>query len=557
MDAIFNLKETYSQVKQKKIKFIIITGGVLSGLGKGVTIASMGALISNKLVKTPIKCDGYLNFDPGTMNPIEHGEVFVLDDGTEVDMDFGHYERFLNITCDGNENLTMGKIYKEIIDLEREGKFLGKTVKLIPEVTDYIENKILRIALNHKSNIVLLEIGGTVGDIENELYLVAARNIIYNLGIKNAINVHLTYIPELFGSCEQKTKPAQNGIEKLYNRGIRPDIIICRTKRDLDIKSIDKLSTYTGLDKGCIISAKDVNNIYDLPIYFKTQNLDKLLSKKLNLKVNKNNLEEYEKRINIINRNSKTKKEKENIKIGICGKYTSLNDSYASVVEALNHASIPNNIHIDIDFIDTEKLDINYIRKLNGIIIPGGFGTRGIEGKIKIIKYARENNIPLLGLCYGLQLSIIEFARNKCNLKDANTTEIDINTKNPIITILPGQNLNKLGGTMRLGSYKANLKEGSKISKIYNSKISTERHRHRYEVNPAYHEILEKKGMILSGFSPNKQLVEYIELKDHPFFVGTQAHPELKSRILNPHPLFVYFVKASKENRPINKKKLK
>ncbi len=537
------LNELHKQIHDKNTKFIVVTGGVLSGLGKGVALASVGLLVDDTLKKFPIKCDGYLNFDPGTMNPIEHGEVFVLDDGTEVDMDFGHYERFLNISCHKDENITMGRIYKEIIDLERKGEFLGKTVKLIPEVSDYIEYKILKTTIDNNADIVLLEIGGTIGDIENELFIYAIKNIIQKQD-GNIINIHITYIPELYKSEEQKTKPAQNALEELFRRGIKPDIIICRTHRYLNKQAKEKLSIVSQLDENHIISGIDTDNIYEIPIIFKQQNLDKIVCEKLNIQPNKN-IQKYIDKINKINElNKNTGK----LKIGICGKYTTLKDSYVSITEALTHASAVCNCPIDIEYIDAAQITSDQLKKLNGIIVPGGYGSRGVDGKINAIKYARENKIPFLGLCYGLQLAIVEYARNVCGLKDANTTEIDPNTPYPVIDILPNQKQKELGGTMRLGAYDIILKDGTKIMQIYNSQKISERHRHRYEVNPKYHSLLEKNGLIISGTSPDGALVEFIELKDHPFFIATQSHPELKSKLLYPHPLFIEFLTQIKSN---------
>ncbi len=545
-------KETndiYSQAIDKKLKFVIVTGGVLSGLGKGVSASSIALLLDNDLKKIPIKCDGYLNYDPGTMNPIEHGEVFVLDDGTEVDMDFGHYERYLDISCNGTQNLTMGKIYKEIIDLERSGMFLGRTVKLIPEVTDYIEYRILKTALDNKAELVLLEIGGTVGDLENELYITAAKGIKNKLGKENVCFIHLAYVPEIAPSSEQKTKPAQNSVSELFKRGITPDALLCRSKRILDKKSIDKLCDNCGLLPEQIISANDVKNIYEIPINFKNQNLDTLISKKLNIETNK----EFDKFIEAVTKIENNNSEK--IKIGICGKYTGIDDSYASVIEALHHAKTTVPESLEIRLIDTEKYEENgvenseEIKELDGIIVPGGFGARGINGKLNIIKYARENNVPYLGLCYGMQLAVIEYARNVCGITEANTTEIDKDCKEPIITILPGQENKRIGGSMRLGSCVAELQNGSQVAKIYGKNKITERHRHRFEVNPKYHSILKEKGLGLSGLDPTGELLEFIEIKNHPFFIGTQAHPELKSKLLTPHPLFVEFVKKAKEKK--------
>lgn len=537
----------YDLAKEKNLKFVIITGGVLSGLGKGVSASSIALLLDNNLKKIPIKCDGYLNFDPGTMNPIEHGEVFVLDDGTEVDMDFGHYERYLDISCNGTQNLTMGKIYKEIIDLERSGMFLGRTVKLIPEVTDYIQYRILKTALDNAAELVLLEIGGTVGDLENELYIAACKGIRRKLGKENVFFVHLAYVPEIAPSDEQKTKPAQNSVAELLKRGIIPDAVICRAKRMLDKKAIEKLTENCALLPEQLISGCDVKNIYEIPINFKNQKLDKLISKKLKIDINK----DFDKFTEAVKKIENGTKEK--ITIGICGKYTGIDDSYASVIEALHHAKTTIPESLEIKLIDTEKYEENgvenstEIKELDGIIVPGGFGARGINGKLNIIKYARINNVPYLGLCYGMQLAVIEFARNVCGIAEANTTEIDKNCKEPIVTILPGQENKRIGGSMRLGSCVAELLEGSQVSKIYGKNKITERHRHRFEVNPNYHSVLKEKGLVLCGMDPTGELLEFIEIKNHPFFIGTQAHPELKSKLLTPHPLFVEFVKKAKE----------
>ena len=538
------LEEIYKKVKDKNIKFIIITGGVISGLGKGISLASIGKLISNNIKKVPIKCDGYLNYDPGTINPMVHGEVFVLDDGSEVDMDFGHYERFLEITCNKSQNITMGKIYKEILDLERKGGYLGKDVKLIPEVRNYIEQKILNVALDNDAELVLLEIGGTIGDLENELYIYAIKHILQKLK-SNTFKIHLTYVPELTFSGEQKTKPAQRSISELFKRNIIPDLIICRTTKELELKSKIKIADFSNIPLEKIISAKDLDNVYEIPVEFKKQNIDQLICDKLKLNVNKD-FDKYTTNVKKLTKFKTNTEENKKITIGICGKYTDLKDSYASVIEALNHSSIVNNIPLKIEFINTENINFEELYKIDGVIIPGGFGKRAIDGKIKIIKWARENKTPFLGLCYGMQLAIIEYVRNVCNIINANSTEIDSETTEPIIKILENQDLNNLGASMRLGSYKAIIKKGTYVHKIYNSEIIFERHRHRYEVNPDYHKILEDNNLILSGKSPNGKLIEFIELENHPFFVATQAHPELKSTIEKGHPLFIEFLKKCK-----------
>jgi len=544
------ITDIWKKAKEKKLKFVVITGGVLSGLGKGVSAASIALLLDDKLRKVPIKCDGYLNYDPGTMNPTEHGEVFILDDGTEVDMDFGHYERFLNITCNGSQNLTMGKIYKEIIELERNGFYLGRTVKLIPEVADYIAYRIIKTAIDNNGKLITLEIGGTVGDLENELYLVAAKNLQRRLGKDNVCFVHLAYIPEITPSNEQKTKPAQNSISELFKRGIIPDAVLCRARRPLEKKIVEKLCDNCGLLQEQIISANDLKNIYEIPINFKSQKLDVLIGKKLKIKTNK----EFYKFAKAVHKTENNLPEK--ITIGICGKYTGIDDSYASIIEALHHAKTKISESIEIKLIDTEKYDkkkavenSKEITELDGIIIPGGFGARGVNGKLNIIEYARTHDVPFLGLCYGMQLAIVEYARNVCGIKEANTTEIDKDCKEPIITILPGQDGKTFGGTMRLGSQVTMLSKGSRVAEIYGKLKIEERHRHRFEVNPKYHKILKEKGLVLSGFDPTGKLLEFIEIKNHPFFIGTQAHPELKSKLLTPHPLFVEFVRATKKRK--------
>jgi CTP synthase len=527
-------------VKNMERKYIIISGGVISGLGKGIAAASIGHLLSKEYKVIPIKCDGYLNVDPGTMNPVEHGEVFVLDDGTEVDMDFGHYERFLNTTCTGRQNLTMGKVFHDIHNLEREGKFLGQTVQLIPHVAKHIRQWWEEIGEKQNADIVMIEIGGTVGDMENELYLEAARNLKQKKG-NDVIFVHLTYVPVPGGVDEQKSKPTQQSIRLLMERGIFADIILGRCPQMLEEKIRKKIALFCNVDDEFVISAPDMDSVYKIPQGFAKQNLHNLILEKLNLPNTSENtiwtkiLDDYEKE----NGN------KPKINIAICGKYTALEDSYASVVEAIRHASIINKVQTKINFIDTEKIDLEKLKKMDGIIIPGGFGARGVEGKIDIIKYCRENNIPFLGICYGLQLAVIEFARNVCKLSDANTTENVKDTKNPIIDILPDKkDLKNMGGTLRLGAYEAHLDKNSKIYKLYGKEIVSERHRHRYEVNPEYHKQLTAHGLLISGLSPDKRLVEFIELPNHPYFVATQAHPELKSSLDKPAPLFDGLVKA-------------
>jgi CTP synthase len=493
-------------------KYIIVTGGVLSGLGKGIAAASIGHLLSSRLKIIPIKCDGYLNVDPGTMNPFEHGEVFVLDDGGEVDMDFGHYERFLGVRCKSKWNLTMGKIFHMVRKKERRGDYLGKTVQYIPHVTDIIKDHIYEIAREESADLIIVEIGGTVGDIENELFLEAMRQMKEDVGRENIVYIHLTYVPIPHGVSEQKSKPTQQSVNLLKQRGIFPAVI-------------------TGLD---------VDDIYEIPIVFEKEGVAEILHKKLNI-YSPPDLRRWKALIENI-RNPKSE-----ITVAMCGKYTKLEDSYASIIESLNHCSAQLGCKINLEWVETTDLtDAKVIDGLDGVIVPGGFGSRGTEGKIEIIRRAREENIPFLGLCLGLQLAVVEYARNVCHLKNANSTEFDPDTPFPVIDILPEQkNIKEKGGTMRLGAYEAIVKKGSIISKLYKSSVISERHRHRYEVNPEYHKILTDNGLVFSGTSRDGRLVEFIELPELKYFVATQAHPELKSRMEEPSPLFYGFVQAS------------
>lgn len=527
-------------------KVIVFTGGVLSGLGKGIAAASTGFLLGSNYKIVPIKCDGYLNVDPGTMNPTEHGEVFVLEDGGEVDMDFGHYERFLGTPCKFEWNLTMGKVFERMREKERRGDFLGKTVQLIPHVTNFIKDWFLSIAKEEKADILLVEIGGTVGDMENQLYIEAVRQLREDLGPDNIFYVHLTYIPIPYGTKEQKSKPTQQSVNLLRSLGIQPDMILGRCSEPIDDSLKHKISLFTGVPKENVISGVDTDNVYKIPLMFEEEGVGRIIANKFKLERNMTNLEKWK---NLIERYEKTEK---TITVAMAGKYTKLNDSYASVNEALMHAGAHNGTKIRIKWVETtdEKKMSEKLANVDGVIVPGGFGERGVEGKINAIRYCRENNIPFLGLCYGLQMAVIEHARNVCNIPSANTTENAPTTKDPVIDILPEQKtVTSKGGTMRLGAYDAKLRKGTKVQGLYGTETASERHRHRFEVNPQYHETLEKHGLILSGMSPNGRLVEYIERKDHPFFVGTQAHPELKSTLLKPAPLFCGFVEACLLNK--------
>lgn len=532
-------------------RIIVVTGGVVSGLGKGVAAASIGRLLeANQFKVVPVKCDGYLNVDPGTMNPIEHGEVFVLEDGAETDMDFGHYERFLNVNMKKEWSITTGKVFLSLIDQERQGKFLGKTVQMIPHVTNEIKKRILSIGESQKADFVIVEVGGTVGDIENQLFLEALRELQSDLGHDHLLFIHLSYVPVLDKVGEQKSKPTQQSVNMLKERGIFPEIILGRAERNLDESIKDKIALFCNVKREAVISAPDQDNIYRIPIQFENEGLLELVAKKFHFLPRKD-MQEWRRLL------QKQDAATQVVRIAIAGKYTKLHDSYASVEESLHHAGAHLGVQIETVFIETkdgEKFDAGMeieSKKIDGVIIPGGFGSRGIEGKIQTIQYCREHSIPILGICYGLQLQVIEFARHVCGLHDANTTEINPQTTQPVIDLMPDQvGLNQKGATMRLGAYPAVIKPETRISQLYHDQTEvSERHRHRFEVNPAYHEILTQKGLCFSGMSPDQQLVEFIELPTHPFFVGTQGHPEFKSKLDQPAPLFYGLVKAAMQKR--------
>jgi CTP synthase len=536
-------------MQQNYTKFIIVTGGVLSGLGKGVVSASIAKLLSENRKIVSIKCDGYLNVDPGTMNPIEHGEVFVLDDGGEVDLDFGHYERFLNIDCKFNWNLTSGKIFKLVIDKERRGDYLGKTVQMIPHVTNEIKKKFFEIAKKEDADIVMIEMGGTVGDIEMMLFNEAARQMRMEVGKDNICYVHLTYVPEPDAVGEQKTKPTQQSVELLRRVGIQPDIIVGRSKRVLDTNTKEKIALFSNLMTEDIISDPDMEQVYELPLIFKNEGLDYLLRNKLKLK-NTNDLKKWKKIVDNI------KNPKKEVNIALCGKYTKLHDSYISIMEALKHAcghlKVKTNIcWIETTLIESGELSVEKaLEEIDGVIIPGGFGSRGVEGKISVMKYVRENNIPFLGICLGMQIAVIEFARNVCGLKGANSTEFDCSCKHPVIDLLPEQRkVTEKGGTMRLGGHDIKIKKGTKAYGLFESEVIRRRFRHRYEVNNDYIKRLEEKGLIFSGTTPDQKIMQVTEIKNHPYFMSGQFHPELTSRLEYPDPMFYGLVKAASENK--------
>ncbi|MBI5733304.1 CTP synthase [Candidatus Jorgensenbacteria bacterium] len=527
---------------KNNLKFVFVTGGTVSGIGKGVSAAALGTLLNAHGLKIlPIKIDPYLNKDAGTMNPYQHGEVFVTDDGAETDLDLGHYERFMGTSLDRFSNFTTGAVYERVIHQERHGDFLGETIQIIPHVTDEIKSRIIGPAKTKRADVVVVEIGGTVGDIEAEPYLEAARQILREYGYGRVAFVHVVKIDYLFPSGEAKTKPIQQSVTLLRARGIQPDFLIVRCKDMLGKDIREKLSLFTTVPRDHIIEARDVSFIYEVPLDFRRFRVDELLLERLDLPLKKGNMRLWQERLR------KMKRARRKVTIALVGKYVENVDAYLSVEEAIRVAAAGLGASVNIVHVDAEsKSSVSFLKGVAGIIVPGGFGRRGIEGKIEAIRVARENKIPYLGLCLGLQTAVIEFARNVAKLKGAHSTEFDSKTKHPVIMLMPEQERVKMfGGTMRLGSSGISLKKDTIVSKLYGETQVFERHRHRYEVNPKYHQILERHGMVFSGFTTkDKRLVEFIELPKHPFFVSTQAHPEFKSRFLEPHPLFVGFIKA-------------
>ena len=536
-------------------RYIFVTGGVVSSLGKGLSSASLAYLLQSRGYKVRLrKLDPYLNVDPGTMSPFQHGEVYVTDDGAETDLDLGHYERFSGVSAKKSDNITTGKIYSDVLKKERKGEYLGKTVQVIPHITDRIKQFIKNDS--SKEDFVICEIGGIVGDIESLPFVEAIRQFANDVNKKNALFIHLTLVPYLKASDEIKTKPTQHSVKELRSIGIQPDIIICRSERPIPLEHRKKISLFCNVDIKNVIETVDVRTIYEAPMSFFKEKLDLQVLNYFKLKSKKSaNLNPWKKITKIILNNKKQ------VNIAIIGKYVELKDAYKSLDEALTHGGIDNKVKVNLVRIDSEKLKVSEIKvklkNISGILIPGGFGKRGTDGKIEAIKYARLNKVPFLGICYGMQMAIIEFARNQLGLKNATSSEFDKKGL-PIIGLInewtkDGKKIKgtdkDLGGTMRLGSYEAKLKDNSLIRKIYKSKAIHERHRHRYEVNIAFKEKFEKKGMIFSGLSPDNKLPEIIELKNHPWFIGVQFHPEFKSRPLAPHPLFSSFIKAAKNHK--------
>jgi CTP synthase len=536
-----------------RTKFIFITGGVLSSLGKGLAAASIGALLESRGLKVTLqKLDPYINVDPGTMNPFQHGEVFVLDDGAETDLDLGHYERYTSARLTQRNNFTTGRIYYSVITKERRGDYLGGTVQVIPHITDEIKRNIL--AISDDADVAIIEIGGTVGDIEGLPFLEAIRQLKTDLGRENSLYIHLTLVPYIKTSEELKTKPTQHSVMKLREIGIQPDILICRTDQFLPPEIKAKIALFCNVDKDAVITAKDVESIYEVPLFFHQEGLDDKIVQLLNIWTRSPRLEKWQEIVNAI------KNPRGAVDIAIVGKYVNLKDSYKSLNEALIHGGIANRCKVNLHYVDSEAVQKDgvepFLQGADGVLVPGGFGERGIEGKIMAVRYAREMRVPFLGICLGMQLAVVEFARHVCGLGEANSSEFNAGTAHPVIALLPDQQtIVDKGGTMRLGAYPAVLKEGSLANQAYQDKQISERHRHRYEVNNNYRELLAEKGFIFSGLSPDGQLVEILELRDHPWFLGCQFHPELKSRPHTPHPLFREFIHAAlKEKRKKRRK---
>ena len=528
-------------------KYVFVTGGVVSGLGKGITASSLALLLKSRGYKVFMqKFDPYINVDPGTMNPIQHGEVFVTYDGCETDLDLGHYERFIDEEINYTSNITSGKIYSSVIEKERRGDYLGATVQMVPHVTNEIKNKVYEAGNVTGADIVITEIGGTVGDIESQSMIEALRQIQYEKGTENTFFVHCTLIPYIYGSNELKTKPTQNSVRDLRNMGIRPDALVCRAPFETGENIKKKLSLFCSVPTENVIDSIDVKNIYEIPINYYKQKFDEIVLKQFNLPIKKANLKYWEDLIKTVDNL------KNEVEIALVGKYVELHDAYISVAEALKHAGYKYNTKVNINWVDSEDLESDNVnlkevfKNSKGILVPGGFGTRGTNGKIKAINYARTNKIPFLGICLGMQLAVIEFAQNVLKLEEATSTEFDPTCKNPVIDLMADQkSVSNMGGTLRLGNYECTLVPNTLASKIYKEEKILERHRHRYEFNNKYKEQLEAKGMVFSGINEANNLVEIIELKDHPHFIASQFHPEFKSRPTRPHPLFDSFIKAS------------
>ncbi len=539
-----------------KTKYIFITGGVLSSLGKGIASASIGLLLKQRgFSVTIIKLDPYINVDPGTMSPHQHGEVYVTDDGAETDLDLGHYERFLSASTTRYNSASAGQVYFEVITKERKGSYLGKTVQVIPHITDEIKRRMT--IFDKQYDFVIIEIGGTVGDIESLPFLESVRQICLEKGSRNALNIHLTYVPYVRSAGEVKTKPTQHSVKVLMENGIRPDVLLCRTEQRLNKEIRSKIALYCNVDEESVIEALDVETIYEVPLFYAKRNLENIILRKMNVRLPSSksaqpiDMENWTKFVN------RVKNPKHEVTIGLVGKYTQVQDSYKSITEAFIHAGAINNARVNVKWLNSEEITrenaAEMLAGINGVLIAPGFGNRGIEGKIQAIRHIRENKIPFFGICLGMQCAVIEFARNVCGLADANSREFK-KTKNNVVDLMPNQRqVVDKGGTMRLGAYPCLLKKNTLIHQLYGQDFISERHRHRYEVNNAFRPILEEHGLVLSGLSPDSTLVETIELSDHPFFIGVQFHPELQSRAVVGHPIFIGFIKASLQNKTAQK----
>ena len=537
---------------RKKVKFIFVTGGVVSSLGKGITASSLGLLLKQRGYRVTIqKFDPYINVDPGTMSPFQHGEVYVTDDGAETDLDLGHYERFLDVNMTRANNTTTGQVYNEVITKERRGDFLGATIQVIPHITDEIKNRMLKLSELGEYDIIISEIGGTVGDIESLPFMEAIRQLMLQFGRANTMSIHVTLVPYIASAGEVKTKPTQHSVKNLLELGIQPDVLICRSEKKLSKDLRDKIALFCNVNSKAVISAYDCSSIYEVPLVLHKEKFDQTVLERLHLPDKKINLENWEEFVESV------KNPTETVEIALCGKYTEHTDAYKSIRESFIHAGAENKCKVVIRAIRAESLETESPEKLfdgvSGILVPGGFGERGIEGKIKAVQYARENDIPFLGICLGMQCAVIEFARNVCGIKNAHSSEFKKN-KFSVIDLMPDQkNIKNMGATMRLGAYPCNIKDKTQTYKAYQSLYISERHRHRYEVNNKFRNVLTENGLVLSGLSPDRELVEMIELSDKRWFVGCQFHPELKSRATKAHPLFREFVKAALELSLSNK----
>ena len=533
-------------VKTDMAKYIFVTGGVVSGLGKGITAASLGRLLKARGFKVAAqKLDPYINVDPGTMSPHQHGEVYVTEDGAETDLDLGHYERFIDEDLNKYSNLTSGKVYWNVLNKERAGEYLGSTVQVIPHITDEIKRFIYRVGSKTDADIVITEIGGTIGDIESQPFIEAARQISLEVGRENSLFIHVTLVPYLSGSDEHKTKPTQHSVKELQGMGVRPNIIVLRCDKPLERSIFEKIAMFCNVREECVIENITLSNLYEAPLMLERESFSQVVLKELGISAPPPDLAEWENMVRKMNSClSKT------VEIGLVGKYVVLHDAYLSVAEALRHAGFMHGVHVNIHWIDSETIcgdnAEEILGSMDGIIVPGGFGSRGIEGMITAAKYAREKRIPYLGLCLGMQIAVIEYARDVAGIKDANSGEFDAECKDKVIDFMPGQSdeIDK-GGTLRLGAYPCDIKEGTIMEKCYGTRRISERHRHRYEFNNDYRETLESNGLVLAGISPDGTLVEAVEIEDHPFFIGVQYHPEFRSRPTRPHPLFCGFIKAA------------